>query len=339
MATNPDNEYLIEAIVTLTSLANKNPESETAILIFFCMFNNIQKTYFDNVDSGKVPKLFYILYQEANQLRDRYLDDENKMMTYSGGVSKLAIKTSAEDPDFSLKLIEELVSISIHHEQSCEIAEFALKAIAYYSQYNNGRVFLRFLPFVLQTCCKLVDQTDMQKLIEAIFEINGRAIAQLATLQRQSEKLEDIFPFIEGDGFIYYMQGEEMRVRMDRDDFSNPQFLQANFRGELAFVQYLLEFFDALECGNIIRAEKLIECMDNDIKRDSDCPFLVYAYGVVLFSLSNAQSLPGAATSIERLGKEVVQFPQITDLFFLLGFSLMNQAKKLTVQSIECLSV
>lgn len=336
MTQKPYNKYLLEAMETLTKFVNENPENDTAVITFFGMFHNIQKTYYDHSDSSEeVPKIFYLFYQQANQLRDRYLDDENKMMVYSGCVSQLARKVCAEDPDFSLRLIEELVSISVHHEHSYLIAEFALKAVGCYYQYHTGRVFLKFLPFVLQTYCNLIEHTSMQELIQIIFELNGRAIAQLANLEKKAEDLKDIFPFIEGAGFTYYLQGEEMWARMDRDDFRDPQFLQANFGDELAFVSYLSDFFDALERGNIIHAEKLICCMDNSFKRDSDCPFPVYAYAVALFSLSNAQNLPGAAAAIKRLGKEVVQFPQIPDLYFLLGFSLTNQAKKLAAQSVS----
>lgn len=336
MTTKPYNKYLVEAMTTLTRFANENPENEASVLTFFSMFNNIQIIYFDNIDSREVPKIFYLLYQQASRLRDRYLDDENKMMVYCGGVAKLAMRASAEDSDFSLKLIEELVSISKYHEQSCEIAEFALRAVGYYCRYNQGREFLRLLPYVLQVCCKLMNENDeLYELIECIFEANGRAVAQLANLEKQAEEVEDICPYIAGEGFIYYLEGEELWVRMDRDDFRNSQFLQTNFGGELAFVQHLSEFFEALECGNIIHAENLIYCMDNGSKRNLDCPFLVYAYGVALFSLSNVQSLPGAAAAIDRLHKEVVRFPQIMDLFCLLGFSLTNQAKKIAAYQKE----
>lgn len=338
MTAKPYNRHLKEAVMVLTRFAHENPENETAALTFLGMFNNIQKIYFGHIDSQEVPEVFYFLYQQANQLRDRYLDDENKMMVYSGAISKLAREASAEEPDFSLRLIEELISISVHHEHSCEIAEFALRAVAYYCRYNNGMVFLKFLPFVLQVCCKLIHQTDeMQKLIKCIFELNGRAIAQLANREKQAKEIENICPFMAGGGFIYYLQDEELLVKMDREDFSNSQFLQANCRGEFVFVQQLTELFDALECKNIIRAEKLICCMDNNLKRDADCPFLVYAYGVALFGLSNIQGLPEAAAAIDMLRKEVVRFPKIADLFCLLGFSLENQAKKLATRSVKYL--
>lgn len=340
MTTKPQNEYLLEAMATLSRFANENPENETAVLTFFGMFNNVQKTYFDHSDSRKVPEIFYFLYHQANTLKDRYLDDENKMMAYSGGVAILAMQTSAEDPDFSYKLAGELVSISKHHEQSCEIAAFALRAVGYYCRYNDGTVFLQFLPFVLEVCCRLMDQTaELQKLVQCGFAVNGKAIARLANAEKQAEEIEDIIPFVAGEGFTYYLHGEELWVRMDRDDFSNPLFLQASFGGESVFVQYLREFFDALESGDIIRAEKLTYCMDNSLKRDMDCPFPVYAYGVTLFGLSNVQSLPKAAAAIERLHKEVVRFPQIPDLLYLLGVSLNNQAKKLSAQPDGCLPV
>ena len=316
--------------MTLTQIANENPENQAAAITFLAMFNNVQKMYFDHEDSRKVPKIFYLLYQQANKLRDRYLDDENTMMVYSGGVSQLAKKTSANDPDFSLKLIRELVSISIHHEHSREIATFALKAVGYYCRYNHGMTFLKLLPFVLKVCCNPTNQTDeFRKLIRSIFEVNGKAVARLANPEKQSDNIADICPFIDGEGFIYYLQGEELWARMDLPAFNNPQFLQANFSENHAFVQYLLKFFDALESGNIIFAEKVMSCMEKSLSRDTDRPFLIYSYGVALFSLSNAQHLPEAAEAIDRLRKEAVQFPQIPDLLCLLGFSLTNQAKKL----------
>ena len=335
MACKPDNRHFGEAVMALTELAVRNPENKTAALTLFGMFNNLQKRYFDGSDTQEVPELFWFLYQQASRLRDRYLDDENKMMAYTSAVFILSQHVAVKEPDSALRLLKELFYIQMHHKYNSWISANVIKAICCYcKEGRREREYQDFFPYVLRTCGNMANQNEGDiKLLEHVLKFSIGVMARLRYQNCQNKEEEICLPLMEGDGFMFYSQDNELLARLEWDDFHNPKFLQANFGADHALVQLLTECFEALERREISRAKQLVHDMDRCVKREPSNPFPAFAYAVALFSLSNAQELPEAAETIIALREESVRNPEITDIFALFQASLTNQAEKLTRQS------
>jgi len=332
MACKPYNRYFGEAVAALTGLVDENPENEATAITFLALFNNLQKEYFDRKTSHEIPEIFYFLYRRARKLRDRYLDDENKMEAYASAVFILAQNTAAKQPDFSLKLLKELAFITMRHKNNFWIPALMLKAICCYGRENRDSEFMAFLPFVLRICGRLAKQENQDiKLLVIVLRFFAEFAADPACRRNLQNKAEDeeMFPLMAGEGFVFYTQNDELFARMDWNDFHNPQFLQENFGTNHVLAQLLQECFDALEHGDINRAKQSIQKMSGCFQRNSADPFPVFAYAVALFSLSNAQELQEAVDSIMDLREEAVRSPEITDLYALSKISLLNQAERL----------